>query len=205
MLNNLNSMYTKLPNLVLGFHGCDEATYNKVIREGEALKESNNKYDWLGNGIYFWENSYQRAWEWAEKNPKYKNPKVIGAVIDLGFCLNLTDYGCLELLKKGYESLKVSCVKSGCEMPVNHGVNQKTRDILLRDLDCSVIEMIHVQRDNDGEKPFDSVRGVFTEGGKAFPGSEFLEKTHIQLCVINPNCIKGYFAPIGSNSQYCIP
>ena len=101
-----NQMYEKLPNLVFGFHGCDKSTYEKVIFEHENLKYSDNKYDWLGNEIYFWENSYQRALDWAINNPKYKEPAVIGAVIDLGRCLNLTDYHSSEILKKGYVSGK---------------------------------------------------------------------------------------------------
>lgn len=58
-------MYKKLPNLVLGFHGCNKETYENVIVKGQDLKKSLNSYDWLGNGVYFWEQNYQRAYEWA--------------------------------------------------------------------------------------------------------------------------------------------
>ena len=44
-------------------------------------------------------------------------------------------------------------------------------------------------------KRYDSVRGIFLEGNAIYPDSGILEKTHIQICVRNPNCIKGYFAP----------
>lgn len=47
-------MYRKLPNLVLGFHGCHRDVFKNVIYEGQPLKASSNSYDWLGNGIYFW-------------------------------------------------------------------------------------------------------------------------------------------------------
>ena len=63
-----DSIYDKLPNLVLGFHGCNQETYENVIHRHEHLKRSENAYDWLGNGIYFWENSYERAMEWAKTN-----------------------------------------------------------------------------------------------------------------------------------------
>jgi hypothetical protein len=42
-------------------------------------------------------------------------------------------------------------------------------------------------------KMFDSTRGVFEEGGQAFPGAAIKEKSHIQICVRNPNCILGFF------------
>ena len=50
-------MYNKLPNLVIGFHGCSQETYKEVIYYCQELRASNNVYDWLGNGIYFWENN----------------------------------------------------------------------------------------------------------------------------------------------------
>ncbi|MCC8028629.1 MAG: hypothetical protein LIO75_02320 [Lachnospiraceae bacterium] len=58
-------MYKKLPHLVLGFHGCRQDIFENVIYHGERLKASSNAYDWLGHGIYFWEQNYQRAYEWA--------------------------------------------------------------------------------------------------------------------------------------------
>ena len=44
-------------------------------------------------------------------------------------------------------------------------------------------------------KIFDSTRGVFTEGGPIYNGAEIFEKTHIQICIRNSNCIKGFFLP----------
>ena len=49
-------MYSTLPTFVLGFHGCDIETRDKIISGKTTLKPSENSYDWLGNGIYFWEN-----------------------------------------------------------------------------------------------------------------------------------------------------
>lgn len=48
-------------------------------------------------------------------------------------------------------------------------------------------------------------RGVFTEGGPIYPNAGFVEKTHIQICIINPNCIKGYFAPLAYDEEYGMP
>ena len=198
-----NAMYSKLPNLVIGFHGCDEDTFEKVVHKSEALKPSKNSYDWLGNGIYFWENNYERAKEWADIKHKGKG-KVIGAVLDLGYCLNLTDYGSSEILNLGYEVLKANITAIGEKMPENKSGRSQTH-ILLRDLDCAVIEQVHQLNEFAKMKPYDSVRGVFTEGKEMYPGSALQEKTHIQICVRNPNCIKGYFEPIESNSKYDIP
>ena len=188
-------MYTKLPNLILGFHGCDQSVCDDVLKNGDSLCESSNTYDWLGNGIYFWENGIERAYDWARNNKKIKQPAVVGAVIDLGHCLNLTDYKSSEIIKAGYDLLKARMEIACLPMPINRNI-KSNKDLLLRDLDCAVIQTIHeYNRSSKDEMDFDSVRGVFIEGGEIYESSGFREKTHIQVCVVNPNCIKGYFAP----------
>lgn len=66
---------------------------------------------------------------------------------------------------------------------------------MLRNLDCAVIETLHKVREDEGLRAFDSVRGVFWEGNELYPQAGFREKNHIQLCIKNPNCIKGFFLP----------
>ena len=189
-----NEMYAKLPNLVLGFHGCNQNTFELVIHQGQHLKRSENDYDWLGNGIYFWENSYERAYNWAKA--KYREEaSVIGAILDLGYCLNFTDYKSTEILKMGYELLKTYHLLSGKKMPENRK-GRSSSDLLLRNLDCAVIQQIHAYNEKMDYEQYDSIRGVFTEGEAVYPGAGFVEKTHTQICIINPNCIKGYFSPM---------
>ena len=53
-------MRNNYPNLVIAYHGCDESVRDAVVM-GQELKRSENPYDWLGNGIYFWENDEQRT------------------------------------------------------------------------------------------------------------------------------------------------
>jgi hypothetical protein len=66
-------MYDKRNNLVLGFHGCDEEVGKKLINNLVNIKNSTKPYDWLGNGFYFWENNYERAFEWAKDKQKKGN------------------------------------------------------------------------------------------------------------------------------------
>ncbi len=198
------SLYGDLPNLIIGFHGCDQETFERVIYKGEELKPSMNTYDWLGNGIYFWEQNLERAWQWAKNSVNFpkktksviKKPAVIGAVINLGYCLNLLDNNCIELLKNQYELFRLSMEITNKEMPVNTAYN--------RSLDCAVIESLHTQRLEDNDISFDSVRGVFIEGKEIYPSSGFMNNSHIQICIRNPNCIKGYFAPKEINSKFAV-
>lgn len=209
MTQERNSLYSTLPNTIIGFHGCDISTFRDVIERQKEMKPSKNDYDWLGNGIYFWEHNLERAWQWANeaakrKGSKIKTPAVIGAVIDLGMCLNLLDSENIKMLKLQYDVFKLKLDIAGLSIPMNKNVGSNT-DLLLRNLDCAVIESLHSQRSEDNQRPFDSVRGIFTEGEAIYPSSGFKEKTHIQLCIRNPNCIKGYFAPKSSYSNWSVP
>ena len=55
-------MYSKLPNLILGFHGFDQSMLEKVVIQGESMHASENDYDWLDHAMYFWEHSFERAY-----------------------------------------------------------------------------------------------------------------------------------------------
>ena len=203
-------MYSRRTGLTLGFHGCDKATAEEVICGRNDLNPSQNSYDWLGNGIYFWEYSPSRALEFAQTirdNPKrssgkIENPAVIGAVINLGFCLDLLDYKNLELLKLSYEIFEQAVTSSeNLNLPRNKR-SISSNEILIRELDCAVIETLHRIRENNNEPTFDSVRGVFSEGSELYPNAGFKEKDHIQICIRNPNCIKGYFFPRSLNKGH---
>lgn len=197
-----SKIYQKLPQMVLGFHGCDRSVAEKVLSSNEEhLTPSQNDYDWLGDGIYFWLNDPQRAYEWAcqthERNPnKVKEPYVIGAVIDLGLCLNFCERESILLLQRSYERLNESFKTLGLDLhsrkknkaPDKGGFN------LIRPLDCAVINNLHDML-AEINVSFDTVYGYFQEGSDAFLGAGIKEKSHIQVCVRNTNCIKGYFLP----------
>jgi hypothetical protein len=52
-------------SFVLAYHGCDEAVAQRVIAARSMLRPSKNDYDWLGDGVYFWEHNAQRGYEYA--------------------------------------------------------------------------------------------------------------------------------------------
>ena len=207
----MKQLYSRRSQLVLGFHGCDATLAEQVVLGNTMLKESDHDYDWLGHGIYFWENNVDRAEQWAKENSKLSNssiktPGVLGAYLDLGNCLDLTDSGSLQLLKIPYKTLKESVSLAGLAMPVNKDpMAVNSRDRILRKLDCAVISTLHELTRKAGLPAFDSVRGVFWEGSELYPGAGFREKNHIQIAIINPNCIKGFFLPREVDAKYIIP
>lgn len=199
-------MYTTRTGLILGFHGCDKSVLQNILLGNDTLKPSKNQYDWLGNGIYFWDNSPTRALEFAHTlmtNPgrskkPIKEPAVLGAVLNLGYCLDLLDYENLEFLRDAYDIFMSPYIGSDLAIPRNTAGGSK-EDLLHRELDCAVIQTLHQVRGLGKLRPFDSVRGVFWEGKLLYPDAGFREKDHIQICICNPNCIKGYFLPMAEN------
>jgi hypothetical protein len=91
----------------------------------------------------------------------------------------------LEEAHKGLSQLLSQTEKP---MPANVGPNRK--------LDCAVIRYIHQSRIEDNQPPYDTIRSTFDEGIKVYPGANFSTRNHIQICVINPVMIKGYFLPL---------
>ena len=180
----------------------------EIIADKRPLKKSENTYDWLGHGFYFWEFNPARARSFAEERAKRKlgataieKPFVLGAVIDLGYCWNLLDETGIQVLKQGFETLSDTFEQTGRSLPENEPADEP----LKRNLDCAIIETVHKLNESPEKRSFDSIRGVFPEGDLLYPGAGVREKNHIQICVRNPNCIKGFFVPRELDPDYPRP
>ena len=199
-------MYDVKPNLIIGFHGCERSVRDALLMNPNDYMISQKSLDWLGHGFYFWENNYDRALQWAtEKKDRghIKEPAVIGAVLYLGYCCDFLDKRYIQLLANHFNDMKTMYEASKKELPKNKDVKEDIhKNILLRYLDCLAIEYMHAkilmevriemaEKGYTQYKMFDSTRGVFIEGGQAFEGAGLFEKSHIQVCIRNPNCIQG--------------
>ncbi|OYW50991.1 MAG: hypothetical protein B7Y36_07500 [Novosphingobium sp. 28-62-57] len=195
---------------VLGFHGCDAAVAEAILG-GDPMRISTRDYDWLGPGAYFWEGDADRAREWAAQRVaegSYDAPAVIGAIIELGNCLDLTIRSHLDLLAAAHASLKAAFNRAGKPMPENRGAPKAggAADKPLRYLDCAVIKHLHDNLEADAREkrlrgevpdlePFDTVRGLFHEGTQLYDGGGFYTHTHAQIAVRSTGSIRGFFRP----------
>lgn len=181
----------KFARIVVGHHGCQRKLADGLLTGKIAIPDwnkSDNAYDWLGEGIYFWEHSPTRALRWATERFG-RRAAVVGAVIQLGTCFDLLDEKTTALLARSYPKIAQAYAAAGKALPVNKGQDKK-----LRELDCAVINDC-VRRMGLRRYPFDTVRGGFLEGPPVFPGTTISAETHIQVAVRNVDCILGVFRP----------
>lgn len=186
------------PRLIVGYHGCDRSTLERVLLRDEELSPSRNPWDWLGEGVYFWEQGLERAWEFAEEQRQrgqVQEPAVLGAYIYLGRCFDLTDRWATLQLDGWFRDYSDFLAAFGRPLPANRAATPGDHDLLLRNLDCGMLNFAMQSSDvksGGGRFHFQTIRGVFTEGEPAFPGSKILAKTHIQIAVRDPEMILGY-------------
>jgi hypothetical protein len=184
----------RFARVIIGYHGCDADFAAQILngrRPIDSWRPSENRFDWLGHGIYFWEHSPWRARRWAEQRSGRHGrvAAVIGAVIQLGRCFDLLNEEITGLLTDTYDSLEAVYRAQSESLPRNRGPEGK-----MRVLDCLIIndclERLKTQR-----VEYDTVRGAFREGPEVYPGAGFTRETHIQISVRNPSCILGVFRP----------
>lgn len=188
--------------ILIGYHGCDITTALDVALDKD-LKPSLNAYDWLGNGIYFWEDDIDRAYDWANyvsENPKLfhnkiSRPCVVGAVIELKNHLDLTISSARQVLKEAYGNISRIYAENGLELPENRKSAKGDKYLKIRELDCLVVNSINEFRKAKKEPLIDVIRAPFLEGEPLYSGASFMNETHIQICVKDLSAIRGYFIP----------
>lgn len=186
-------------SLVLAYHGCSLGTAQKLLG-GSPFQPSTEDYDWLGSGSYFWENDVLRAYRWAtEPRRKFGYPSVVGAVIELGNCLDLTTQTGITAVKLAYDDFISTAEEDGTPVPENvNPAKESGGDKIIRRLDCAVMNYLYkivktAQESDPKSQSYTTVRALFPEGSELYPGAGFRDKTHIQICVREPEQIFGVF------------
>lgn len=194
--------------LVLAYHGCDIITRDLLVSGRlNELTPSDNEYDWLGSGTYFFQDDYLRAAKFAiasseQPNKRYTarpivTPAVVGAVLRVSHWLDMTTQEGHQKYKEGYEALKLAHeAPASPPMPKNTKASKNDEFTIIRKLDRAVIEMVHKIRKKD-EPEYVAVRGAFYQGDPLADSSEFRENTHIQIAVRKEEAVVGWFIPRG--------
>jgi hypothetical protein len=167
------------PASVVGYHGCSRETAAHLLA-GEPFTPSNNRYDWLGLGAYFWEYAPFRAREWAERTFADQGV-VVQATIHLGRCLNLLDREHMQDLANVYKGVMEAPGATSPRLLRNTDAGAHFLDRFVIDTYCDLA--------GDRSSSFQTVRAGFPEGEPVYPGSKILTRTHMQIAVRDLSCI----------------
>src|SRR3954470_17289769 len=105
--------------VVLAYHGCDAGVAARLLG-GEPFQRSENDYDWLGAGVYFWEYGADRALGFAhdqQRRGKVTEPAVVGAVVQLGDCFDLMDTAYTQDLAAAFREYRSFAAQRGWMLP----------------------------------------------------------------------------------------
>lgn len=167
---------------VFGYHGTSEESAKAILEPGKDNAErflfSENDTDWLGKGVYFFQDAPFRAQEWPKVRippPKRtENPVVLRAEIDLNDCLDLIDIEAAKKIAPCYSQLKTYYRSMEKSLPMNQGGRHE--------LDCALINYVVDQLEAEGET-INVVRAAFVEGIPIIQGSQLYSRAHVQIVV----------------------
>ena len=183
-----------LPRTVVGYHGCRRDFADGLVAgrvNMEAWKTSQNDYDWLGEGVYFWEHAPGRAWQWAREQYGDEGA-VVAAAVRLGRCLDLADTAFTGLLQQSFDGTVDLYARQGWPLPKNGG-----REFKLRKLDRLVIDRLTRATDRADGVHYQTVRCPFEEGDPVYDGGMIKAQSHVQIAVRDKRCIASRIYRVG--------
>lgn len=193
------------------YHGCDVTTRDDLVSGRlRHLNHSNNRYDWLGPGAYFFEGDVERALLFAQashQNPDKRytakpiaTPSVAGAILQVQSWLDMTTQAGIKEFSLAYQVFAAGRNAEGKPVPTNSPAGVTDTDVIYRALDNAVFTWLHNARASQSPPlpPFQAVRAAFHQGEKVAPTSGFHANTHIQIALRDNSCILGWFLPAGA-------
>jgi len=164
-------------SIVTCYHGTSVERAAGIIREQRFIP-SRNAEDWLGDGVYFFQDGLGHAQRWAQKRFG-EHATVIEAEVRLGRCLDLLSGLYDGIMQAGYAGLEAQHTAAGTQPPVNTVRGRNERD-------CAIMRLI-VAAATD---PIQTIRCSFPEGDPLYPGAAIGQLDHTQLCVLDQACIQ---------------
>jgi hypothetical protein len=164
--------------VIRGYHGTSATHAAVILRDG--FIRSDNDYDCLGDGVYFFEDGLAQASAWATRaHPS--EPAVVQADVRLEDCMDLKDsVGWVPLLAEAHDEVLRVSREQDLPLPRQTGSTHR--------LDRMVVEVTVAILERKGT-PIRAVRAVFAEGAPAFPGSFLSEGFHVQVAVRDTDLI----------------
>lgn len=155
---------------LFGYHGTTRDSANNILLTNNFYVSEDDE-EWLGPGVYFFENDIKQAYYYCIKAKKYKSWAILKSKITAEKIIDLIDTETFECFNEIAKEIKDRYWKRSDRRP--------------RKLLNSVILNIMYKAN-----PYDVVRGIFP-----VPPTYIIERTNvtymqIQICVRNKSCIK---------------
>jgi hypothetical protein len=165
---------------IYGYHGTTTTKARNILTQG--FRASDNDYDWLGTGIYFFQDAPMRAKQWATQQYP-ENPAVIRALIRLDNRIDLFDIAWQPVLKNLYNSFVEQYRRTNRPLPTQNSDRSKAHR-----LDCAFFNFASEVIFSRGQS-VESIRSAFMEGDRLFPDSAIFDLAHVQIAIRNPTLI----------------
>lgn len=165
--------------VVTGYHGTSRQSADVILRTGDFIA-SRSPYEWLGDGIYFFQDGPLVALDWARQ--KYgADAVVLRSRIQLVDCIDLVDVAWWDTLTAVYDHVLERYAVAARRRPRQGG--------LAHGIDCEAVNVMCQQLEQAGFTPR-SVRSGFIEGVPIRQNSAFFTRSHIQVCVRDQSVIE---------------
>ena len=169
-----------MPLTAIGYHGTTEEAADKLVRENFQLSE--NSWEWLGHGVYFWQDAPKRAREWARSwlslRKKYDGPvAVVAAEIDLTDFVDMLDLEGVQRMREVVESFAQQDDGST-------RVNEPPKNYL----DCAIFNVATKMLSSEGLQVA-GYRACCVEGTRLVENSPIYDRSHVQLAVLDQSTI----------------
>lgn len=160
-----------------GFHGTTLEAAQSILATG--FRQSDEPWDWLGTGVYFWQDAPLRAYQWSVEWSRIKGrsgvPVVVQADVNLDGCLDLLDIFWDGPIKKASaDFLQLLTTLDKKDLKNKPG----GRNLM----DCAFFNFLAESLQEKGV-PVRSIRAAVTEGQALFPESPIHDRSHIQVAV----------------------
>jgi hypothetical protein len=174
-----------------GYHATNRERATEIMHQHQfRMGGDESQGDWLGRGVYFWQDAPNWAWEWLDRywprtklQPQVKGKAVIRARIDLDRCLDLLDTRWNKIVVDAHEDLRSIL---GDKMPKQNWDPEHPR---WNELDYAVINYATGEIAVRLQYAFRSVRAAFIEGTPFYQGSALYTHAHVAIAVIDHDAI----------------
>lgn len=165
---------------VFGFHGTTREAADEITAHG--FQVSKNEYDWLGDGIYFFQDAPVRAWQWAIDQHGADSAAVVGTELRLTDCLDLLDIKWTQVVSGVYSHYITNLKQAGLALPrQTPGAHRLDREV--RNYAVGVL--------GEHGVAIACVRAAFVEGRPVYPDSALYDRAHVQIAVRTPEqCVR---------------